>query len=76
MELCRNSPSNDGGWLGRGFTGVHQGEQLLRSSRLVHCPTAGGAKFTSSVFGQGSGLVAHMLGSVTAAPQYVRCILK
>ena len=25
MELCRNLPNNNGGWLGRGFTGVYQG---------------------------------------------------
>ena len=48
-----------------------KGEQLLKSSRLVHCPAAGAAKFMSSVFGQGSRLVLHMLGSTTAAPQYV-----
>ena len=48
-----------------------KGEQILISSRLVYCPGTGGAKFTSSVFGQGSGLVEHMLRSGTAAPQYV-----
>ena len=65
-----------GAGLVEGSLEFTKGEQLLRSSRLVHCPTAGGAKFMSSVFGQGSGLVAHMLGSVAATPQYIRCILK
>ena len=37
-------------------------EKLLKSSHLVHYPTAGAAKFMSSVFGQGLALVAHMLG--------------
>ena len=52
-----------------------KGEQLLRSSRLVHFPATGGAKLTFSVFGQDSRLVAHMLRSATAAPQYILCIL-
>ena len=65
-----------GAGLVEGSLEFTKGEQLLRSSRLVYCPTAGAAKFTSSVFGQGSGLVAHMPGSVTATPQYVQCILK
>ena len=60
-----------GAGLVEGSLEFTKGEQLLRSSRLVHCPTAGAAKFTSSVFGQGLGLVAHMLGSATAAPKYV-----
>ena len=48
-----------------------KGEQVFRNSRLVHYPAAGGAKFMSTIYGQGSGLVAHMLGSMTAAPQHV-----
>ena len=65
-----------GAGLVEGSLEFTKGKQLLRSSRLVHCPAAAAAKFMSSVFGQGSGLVAHKLGSVTTAPQYVRCIFK
>ena len=68
MEFCRNSPSNNGTGLVEGSLEFTKGEQLLRSSYLVHHPTTGGANYTSSVFGQGSGLVARMLSSVTATP--------
>ena len=70
----RQAMMGDG--LVEGSLELTKGEKLLRSSRLVHCPAAGAAKFTSIVFIQGPGLVAHMLGSATAAPQYVRCIFK
>ena len=65
-----------GAGLVEGSLEFTKGEQLLRNSRLVHCSATGAAIFTSSVFGQGLELVAHMLGSATATPQYVQCILK
>ena len=60
-----------GAGLVEGSLEFTKGEQLSRSSHLAHCSATKAAKFMSIVFGQGSGLVAHILGSATATPQYV-----
>ena len=64
-EICQ---AMMGAGLVEGSLEFTNGEQLLRNSRLVHCPASGAAKLTSSIFSQGSGLVAHMIGSATTAP--------
>ena len=38
MELCRNLPSNNGGWLGRGFTGVYQGGVAVEKQSFSPLP--------------------------------------